>query len=278
MCAKKTVKKVLDRTSSFIAKTPIATIPGVKRAYGLVNGIVEPTGPVWTQYRGIPIYVDPRQSVESQIYHRGEYEPLVTDCIDNHMENGMLSMDIGAHVGVHTIPLHQAVGQTGKVIAFEPNPIHFEKLSETIERNDIDNIELINVAVSNEAGQFELYEKEGNKGHSTLQPHPDFSYEDGIEVEVISIMDFIEDRGLENIDLLKIDIEGKELDVIKGLNSRLADVSMAIIEIHGRLLDEEAIQEVYDHLNRYGSFQFIDSNPSSAEEHVGQDLNVFWTS
>lgn len=117
--------------------------------------------------------------------------------------------DIGAHAGFYTLLASEIVGFKGSVVAFEPLPQNFFYLKKHVEINQTSNVIINNVAVTNFIGvsSFRLV---GNTYTGRLDDNGE------IEVETISLNDFV----LKNPDLIpdciKIDVEGSEYDVLKG--------------------------------------------------------------
>jgi len=79
----------------------------------------------------------------------GEYEPVTTKLLESLLEEGMTFVDVGAHVGLFTLPAAKWVGQSGRVIAFEPHPDNFAMLNDNIEANTLgEHVDAIQSAVS----------------------------------------------------------------------------------------------------------------------------------
>src|SRR5262249_25124806 len=123
-------------------------------------------------------------------------------------------IDVGAYVGTHSVYFGRVCGFP-QVIAFEPDPQSFEVLRRNIELNGVENkILCINKAVGGRPGICKV-----------LRPHPpnggasrvSYSTEAGIaEIPVIRLDDELEAQGEKRVRLLKIDVEGFELEVVRG--------------------------------------------------------------
>lgn len=137
-----------------------------------------------------------------------------------------IAIDIGAHIGIHTMKLAKLVAPFGKVIAFEPQPKIFRELYMNLHLNGISNYELYHAAVSNQKGQIELTPLlEGNEGATSL-----------INKGTGSLVDLLilDDLKLSNVSLIKIDVEGMEGYVLEGCKETIATNRPAIlIEISG---------------------------------------------
>ncbi len=127
--------------------------------------------------------------------------------------------DVGANVGGYSSDV-LAVNPTATVFAFEPHPLTFERLVSNV--NAQRNIHPFNCAVGDRPGRQMLYDRssEGGTMHASIlrgvieDIHKVQSSE--TEVNIISLDEFIEEKGLTRVDLLKIDTEGYELNVLKG--------------------------------------------------------------
>lgn len=139
----------------------------------------------------------------------GEREELEVQFLCSLVNSGDVFVDVGANIGAITIPVAKKVGQSpdGKVIAFEPQGPMYELLCENVEQNEL-KVETYKAGLGAEAGRAGLpkvdYNQPNNFGGCALLP--------GDEVEVITL-DSLE---LGRCNFIKIDVEGKETEVIRG--------------------------------------------------------------
>lgn len=120
-------------------------------------------------------------------------------------------IDVGAHVGMFTVRAAELVGDKGLVIAIEPEPKNLHFLSHNIERHNLRNVKVISKAVLDKEGEARLYLSEHSRCHSLL--HSSNNY---VEVKTDCLDNIIAQLGLEHVDFVKIDIEGAELEALKG--------------------------------------------------------------
>ena len=139
-------------------------------------------------------------------------------------------LDIGANFGSHTILFSHLAGSAGRVIAFEPVPDSFEALRETVGvRAKFDNIELLEYAIGNPGASTEpafVNVPGGDFGQASLRVQAAGSWEHNPEIRrypvTIAALDRVEEvASLGKIDFVKIDVEGGELDAIKGAQRTL---------------------------------------------------------
>ncbi len=146
-------------------------------------------------------------------------EPVIA----RHCPAGGVALDIGAHLGSWTVPMAQAVGETGHVHAFEPVPFLNAALRKTVLANGLRQVVLddrgLGSTTSNAA--FTVADGgggEGNQGMSGLGERPGGTI---IEIQVTTLDAFAEECKLDRLDFLKIDVEGLEVDVLAGASKTL---------------------------------------------------------
>jgi FkbM family methyltransferase len=129
---------------------------------------------------------------------------------------GMTAVDIGANVGALTLACARAVGPSGKVYAFEPEPAFASLLDQTFDLNGISWIKVERKAISHCNGRANFHVSPIG-GHSSLYELPPEERTRQMEIEVdTSRLDDILPRDAA-VDLVKMDVEGAELDVLAGM-------------------------------------------------------------
>ena len=149
----------------------------------------------------------------------GEYEPVTTELLKNLLCEGMTFVDIGAHVGLFSLPASNWVNMTGRVIAFEPHPDNFAMLQENIASNTLpNNIESVQSAVSDTTGLVYLHMSTFNTGDHQLFHK---GGRDAIEVQCITLDDYFP-KGFQ-VDVIKMDVQGAEAAAFRGMRRVLED-------------------------------------------------------
>lgn len=173
---------------------------------------------------GMPIEVDPRDLVGSSIRDSGLWESETVDFVVSWLKAGMTVIDAGAHVGQYTLLASEAVGPAGRVIAFEPHPLLRQVLHRNVGRAGCTNVTVSPAALGRAAGtgSLVLYPP-GNFGGSSLRPDSATAHYPRAPVEVATLDEALSLLGAPAVDLVKIDVEGAELDVIDGARRTLAD-------------------------------------------------------
>lgn len=138
----------------------------------------------------------------------------------------VLILDIGANFGYLSLVWAKSVCKTGKVISFEPNKNVYNSLLKSIKINNLTNhIQLENVAVGNENKSVNLF-FENSTTSNVIES--DISQALGT-IEMIRIDDFIENQKIDKCHLVKIDVDGIELEVLKGSINMLKKLKPIVI-------------------------------------------------
>jgi FkbM family methyltransferase len=142
----------------------------------------------------------------------GEWSEGEISLFQQLLEPGMIAVDAGANIGTHTLALARIVGPTGAVIAFEPQRIVFQTLAANAALNSLTNVSCQQRALGEKLALVRVpplnYTQDNNFGGLTLGEH----WTVGETVEVIRI----DDLNLAVCHLMKIDVEGMELEVLRG--------------------------------------------------------------
>jgi FkbM family methyltransferase len=148
----------------------------------------------------------------------GELERGTRLLIQRLIRPGSVFVDVGAHLGLHTIAAARAMSGQGRIVAFEPYERTQHLFAQSVLMNGFASVvEIHKVAVSNRSGRQQLFLGKMS-GHHSLLP-PALPAEGDVSVEVPSVrLDDIMDAA-PTIDLIKIDAEGAELDVLEGAGS-----------------------------------------------------------
>jgi FkbM family methyltransferase len=161
----------------------------------------------------------------------GVWEPPSTAVFTSVLRPGDICLDIGAHIGYFTLLASRLVGPRGHVYAFEPSPSSYAALCDNLARNRVQNVTALAVAVGGTPGEAVLHEGPGtNTGRSTLrdrQPNGVPITTKGVVVDVRTPISCVPEQELRRIRLIKIDVEGYEVEVLSGL--------APILELRGRL-------------------------------------------
>jgi FkbM family methyltransferase len=190
---------------------------------------------VKTRY-GFWLRIDPvkDKGVERSIYYTGTYEKGSLAIMKQLLHKGDCFVDVGANIGLMSLYASKLVGAKGKVWAFEPNPDTALILEMNIRINNATNIDLSRFAMGKNPGKALIYDRwDSNRGSASLiKPEGETGSH---EIEVTTLSEFFKKEIKEGgplPTLLKLDIEGFELEALEGaldlLNSDQAP--MLIVE------------------------------------------------
>jgi len=204
---------------------------------------------------GLHLELSPRRLIDSYIIRTGAYAPELVAVIRRLLRQGGSVIDVGANIGYLTLIAAQAAGQRGVVYAFEPSPREFAQLLRHLELNGVMNVVPFPVAVGAERGMLPLHlAPEENPGQNS-QYRTDLGARD-VMVNVRPISDLMSPQGLEDVRCVKIDVEGAEMEVLKGMASVMRYLSRAtfIIEVSPQLLKFAGadVDEVYRFFENHG--------------------------
>jgi FkbM family methyltransferase len=162
---------------------------------------------------GLPFLCDPDDSLDLTKWQI--YEPFETSLIQNTVK-GKVCLDIGAHIGYYTRLMLDAGASS--VIAFEPNPFNFVFLEQNCRFVGDNRAHLHQHAISDFHGYIDLALSPVNSGDDTIYPFDDYErVRINTFVTAIDMMDFWDDP-----EFVKIDTQGSELKVLKGMTKLLS--------------------------------------------------------
>jgi FkbM family methyltransferase len=170
-------------------------------------------------HRGLLIHIDTNSWLERWILNQDYYEPELVDFLERCLKPGMVALDVGANIGCHTLVMANAVGATGRVFAFEPNPAIHRRLRQNIALNRFAQVEVLPVCLGDHAGDETLFaplEGEYNQGLASMHRGNLGPRCQEIAVTSVTLDDFVREQGLNRLDLLKVDVEGHEFQVLSG--------------------------------------------------------------
>ena len=153
------------------------------------------------------------------ISHYGTYEKLEAKVMEEKIKVGNIVVDVGANIGLHTLNMARIVGNTGQVFAFEPDPSNFKILGKNVKVNNYKNIILEQKAVGDKHGRATLYQSDDPGRHRIF---PQTKAKGQVQVELTSLDKYFIDSNLvDKINFIKIDVEGLEFSVLKGMKNIL---------------------------------------------------------
>lgn len=167
---------------------------------------------------------------------------------------GEVIIDVGAHIGTFTLRAAQFVGDSGQVIALEPSSDNFRFLCKNIAANRLHNVLALPIAAASDQGTRTLHLSELSGSHTLRDNCGHLHGLDRSEEVLVDTLDHIvETHGMKRVDMVKMDVEGGELDVLRGMTGVLEALNprLAIAAYHrvGRCTTSAA---VINFIRQYG--------------------------
>ncbi|HJP52188.1 MAG TPA: FkbM family methyltransferase [Pseudomonadales bacterium] len=146
------------------------------------------------------------------LIEEGIWEPYETDLVTRLLKPGQVFIDVGANAGYYSLIASHLVGESGQVVAFEPEQTNFALLSENLKRLELTNYIAIQSALHRQDGEGVLYLSDSNLGDHRL------SESASRDQQTIRLMKGdLALKELQQIDFIKVDTQGAETYVVEGL-------------------------------------------------------------
>jgi FkbM family methyltransferase len=185
-------------------------------------------------------------------YWLGTYETELQAAVRDLVQPGWVAYDVGANIGYISLLLARAVGKQGRVISFEALPGNVERLRTNLALNELGgSIQVISGAVIDRSGSVDfLVGPSGGMGKAAGSAgREEVAYPQKLNVQGISLDEFIYNAGNPIPQVIKMDIEGGEVLALPGMTKLISQASpLILIELHGL----QAAQLVWDSLSRAG--------------------------
>ena len=196
----------------------------------LTNAILLRIIPDKIQIGPATLYLDPSDPVVSGALTLRVYEPSEQALFAKYLHGGMTLVDIGANLGLYTAISMHHLDASGRIVAFEPHPQTYKILEKNISANQCNGracprVYPFNLAATPEPSQLELRLNPENRGdnrtyHGTYQGK--IEAWDTMPVEGRPVDDVLAELGIEEVNFVKIDIQGYEQKAISGFQKTLA--------------------------------------------------------
>ncbi|TLM74481.1 MAG: FkbM family methyltransferase [Actinobacteria bacterium] len=196
--------------SSGLVKWSFADLPGSVEARLRSGGRVD---------------VDPRDWDGRIAFAFGQGDPALMRLFAAVLEPGDTALDVGANLGVLSLHAAALVGDGGRVVAYEPQPALADALRVAGERSGLASLIVREVALGRTAGAGTLHTEAGHSGKASLVRGD----EGGLRVTVVDGAGEMAALGVARPRLMKIDVEGFEMEVFSGLGSWLAETGPDVV-------------------------------------------------
>lgn len=217
---------------------------------------------------GLELFLNPTDpDLTNRILNDGAWEEMESKIIEQHLQPGDTFIDVGAHLGYYSIIASRVVGETGKVIAFEPDPVSLDYLRKNLQTNRCTNVVVEQLALSDQAGTLKLYVPDYSKSAGSLirTAEMDLGSKE-YEVLAVPLDDYL--KSGTSVALIKIDVEGAEGVILVGAKRTLEENPHVklIIEFFPRKLNDggfspEKLLGMFD----ADQFSFLDINENTGQ-------------
>lgn len=175
----------------------------------------------------IPLFY--AEDLGRRVLMTGGFEAAEIDAVMSYATQGSFAADVGANVGMFTIPLAQKVGATGVVLAFEPHPLNAERLRRNCASNVVSNVVIHQIALAERDGTAVLQLGKDHAYGSTIRVAPGKESGQALSVPCRTLDGIWRDVGRPRISVVKVDVEGAELDVLNGARELLMECGPALL-------------------------------------------------
>jgi FkbM family methyltransferase len=202
----------------------------------------------------------------------GVYEYWKTELFTSLMKPNMTVLDIGGNKGYYSLLAAKLCGDSGSVYTFEPLPENCKWIDSAFKDNGYRSVELVPVALSNRNGSATFFEAKKSGGGTLIEK----SNQHGAPITVITkrLDDFLDEKAsYKAVDVIKMDVEGAEMQVLEGAAELLRNSQRLklLIDIHSQQLGED----VFDLLQSHGFKMFTierHSKEITDKAMVGREL------
>lgn len=220
--------------------------------------------------------VDIRLPVRVARFFPEDYEKENAAIIAEHVKKGMTVIDIGAHIGLTTVMMSNYLQPDGIIYAFEPTPTTCNTLKETIRLNRLGNLVVpVQAALSSKSGKeyFYISNHAADNSNSLVNNDRKDRRESRVEVQLYSLDDFTKDKNIAAVDFIKIDAEGAELQVLKGMTENIARrFPKMILSLHPRSIQNggDSLDKIWDFVKSFGYRVELNGRELSREDFVSR--------
>jgi FkbM family methyltransferase len=246
----------------FTARRRLPDFPGRQRLFAFADRCFGPF--VMAAKDGVRLQSFSASHMDAMLLDTSAPAGSDMELLDEQLEQlqpGDTFIDIGANIGLYSILAARRVGATGRVLSFEPSPREFSRLLANLALNEAGAVTPFSVALGSTPGFFDLHIAPTHTGLNTLQVSDAARHAfGGDRVQRVGVVRF--DDAIapllagQRAKLMKIDVEGAEMDVLMGMEKSLAAgfVDRIVVEITPKFLSAfgRTKDELYDLMERHG--------------------------
>ena len=234
---------------------------------------------------GFDLLLDPDDYFSGLLIRNGIFEAPESELVSRLVRQGDTCIDAGSHIGYYTCLLARLVGETGRVYAFDANPQACETANRNLSLNGLTCAEVFHTALSDHEGSLPFHiSSDEQTGLSSVGSIP--TSKQTIQVPCGRLETFLQNRGIEHIRLLKIDVEGSEEMVLRGLGRFLTShaTDLILVELYDERLQvmntcTEKVKEILQSASyRAWTYDNASGWRLASEVHSRGDCNFLFVS
>jgi FkbM family methyltransferase len=273
---------VLERIFTALRRSPLNRLRVITRFYREL--IIRFHGTNQIKVGEFAITVDPRDRfIAPKLIMDGGFEQREIEVLCSFINPGDVVFDVGANIGLYTLPMSRAVGATGTVVSFEPDPDNLRILKHNIAANNCNNVLVMPFALGTEDGEMDLYQVDSNRGYLSFADLSGTGR--SVKVRVRRGDNVLREQGIDKPSIVKIDVEGAEPLVISGLGCHPKYIQFEFVPVQLRALKLDPIKFLQQIVSEGYKLFIIDRDTGELHptlpadllniaEASGQDYNV----
>jgi FkbM family methyltransferase len=197
------------------------------------------------------------------LVQKGDIDPDEREILSQLVKPGDCVFDVGTYWGWYTILFCNLVKNSGSIHCFEPVPPSYEMLLENVKINEYSNVLINNVALSDVNGEVDIFVPKNQYGLASLKQHFDGENEH-YKCSSIQLDEYVSEKKIKNIALIKVDIEGAEMLFLRGGKTTLQSEEKPILMLE--YLEKFAVnfgytfEDVMTLMMKYGYRTYIIKN------------------
>ncbi len=193
----------------------------------LAQAFVKRIIPEQLAIEGVTLVLNQNDAIVSGSLALGCYETFNLNHFVRLLRPGMVVLDVGANIGLYSAIASRAVGRDGTVVAVEPDEVNCRFIERTRNVNDAENLHVIHAAAGDRDGSTTLYLNRENVADHRIYDADGKRH--GVPVRLLTIDALVSEMGLLRVDVIKVDTQGAEAKVLRGMVRTLAIPGITVI-------------------------------------------------
>jgi FkbM family methyltransferase len=221
---------------------------------------------------GFQMALDPGDLLQANILLDGVWALALSRWWVYLVSRAQTVVDVGAHCGYFSLLARQHAPAPAEIYAFEPNPRMQAQLKRNVALNHFEQVHLISQALADRAGTLTLHVRDRIEPGATSR-YRTAHYDRTLEVPTTTLDAFLDERGIDRVDVVKIDVEGAEGLVLAGMRAGLRDgrYGALALELHPAHLSPGEIQSILADLRSAGFILFAIEETSARRLNADDD-------